>query len=99
MRARGAPAPGTAIERVVPARSCRVFGHRPRFTAEGSTLRWSCERGCGAGGERRYASPADARRYARALDREDRDALGSRSLLSLMPLRWVRRRRKPAGRK
>jgi hypothetical protein len=72
---------------------CRVFGHRPRFQAEGRTLRWSCERGCGAGGERVYASEADAQRYASALDREDRDQLGRRSLLSLMPLRLARRSR------
>ena len=71
---------------------CRVFGHRPRFWAEGATMRWECDRDCTAGGSREYASEADAERYARAFDREDRDELGRRSILSLMPLRLVRRR-------
>ena len=38
--------------------SCRLLGHRYRFDAEGSTMRWACERGCGAGGEKVYASAA-----------------------------------------
>jgi hypothetical protein len=32
---------------------CRLLGHRFRFSADGSTMRWDCERGCGAGGEKR----------------------------------------------
>jgi hypothetical protein len=54
-------------------------------------MRWSCERGCGAGGEKRYATAESALRYARAFDREDRRDLGRRPLLSLLPLRFARR--------
>ncbi len=54
-------------------------------------MRWSCERGCGAGGEKEYESAALARRYAAALDREDRDDLGRRApLIGLLPLRLWR---------
>ena len=54
-------------------------------------MHWSCERGCGAGGERNYPSERDARRYASALDREDRDDLGRRApLFGLLPLRLGR---------
>ena len=78
--------------------ACRVFGHRFRFAAEGATMRWSCER-CGlAGGEKTYASEAEADRYARALDREDRDDLGRRApLVAGIGIRAVRllRRRRP----
>jgi hypothetical protein len=67
---------------------CRVFGHRHRFRHDGSTMSWACER-CGAvGGEKTYASEADARRYAAAFDREDRSAIGNRApLIGLLPLR------------
>jgi hypothetical protein len=72
---------------------CRVLGHRFRFRADGATMRWSCERECGAGGEKRYASAADAERYARAFDREDRDAIRRTPVpLSLLPLRLFKRR-------
>ena len=74
--------------------SCRVFGHRPRFWADGSTLRWECDRDCAERGSKEYPSMADAVRYARAFDREDRDDLGRRSILSLLPLRLARRRRR-----
>ncbi len=57
-------------------------------------MSWSCSRGCGAGGEKRYESAERAARYARALDREDRDDLGRRPLLSLLPLGLARRRSK-----
>jgi hypothetical protein len=70
-----------------------VLGHRWRFSAEGETMRWTCERGCGAGGEKRYDSPERARRYAQAFDREDRSDVGRRPLLSLLPLGLLRRRR------
>jgi hypothetical protein len=73
-----------------------VLGHRFRFSAEGSTLCWSCSRGCGAGGTKRYASPQAAQRYARALDRDGVADLGRRAPLGLFPLRlarWWRRRR------
>ena len=75
--------------------SCRVFGHRYRFHAEGVTMRWDCERGCGAGGSKRYGSAADARRYARTLDVEDNADVGRRApLLGLFPLRVYRMLRK-----
>lgn len=74
---------------------CRVLGHRYRFAAEDTRVRWSCQRGCGAGGVRQYRSAAAAGRYAAAFDREDRDDLGRRApLLGLLPLRvWRRLRR------
>jgi hypothetical protein len=56
-------------------------------------MRWSCERGCGAEGAKRYPSAAGARRYAAAFDREDADDLGRRAPLSLLPLRLARRGR------
>jgi hypothetical protein len=74
---------------------CHLLGHRFRFTSEGDTMRWSCERGCGAGGAKRYADPAAAARYARTLDREDSDDLGRRApFFGLLPLRLARRRRR-----
>jgi hypothetical protein len=75
--------------------SCRVFGHRFRFTADGPTMRWTCARECGAGGEKRYASAADAERYARVFDREDRDAIHrGPAMLSTLPLRLFKRRKR-----
>jgi hypothetical protein len=77
---------------------CRVLGHRMCFSAEGSTMRWHCERGCGTEGAKVYGSPADARRYARAFDREDREDLGRRApWLGMFPLRIWRAlaRRRP----
>jgi hypothetical protein len=54
-------------------------------------MRWECQRGCGAGGSKRYASAEDASRYARGFDREDRADLGRRApLLGLFPLRLFR---------
>jgi alkylation response protein AidB-like acyl-CoA dehydrogenase len=51
-------------------------------------MRWECERGCGATGEKTYASPADAARYAAVFDRDDREALARRpAMLSLLPLK------------
>ena len=78
--------------------ACRVLGHRWRFSADGTTMRWACERGCGAGGEKRYDTPERAARYARAFDREDREDVGRRPLLSLLPLRLARRARRPGTR-
>ena len=73
---------------------CKLLGHRFRFSAEGETMRWACER-CGAGGEKAYTTAAEAARYARALDREDRDDVGRRApLVALFPLRGFRRLRK-----
>jgi hypothetical protein len=78
--------------------ACRVLGHRFRFRADGETMTWSCER-CGtAGGERRYATAAEAERYARAFDKEDRADLGRRApLIGLLPLRLWRLWRDRAG--
>jgi hypothetical protein len=73
--------------------ACRLLGHRPRFASDGATLQWRCARGCGALGSRRYRSAEEARRYALAFDREDRDDLGRRPLLSLLPLGLARRAR------
>jgi hypothetical protein len=53
-------------------------------------MRWTCERGCGEGGSKRYASAEDAQRYARVFDRRDAEKLGKRPLLSLLPLWLVR---------
>lgn len=52
---------------------------------------WTCRRGCGAGGSKRYPSAEDAARYARGLDREDSADLGKRApLIGLLPLRIMR---------
>jgi hypothetical protein len=69
---------------------CRLLGHRFRFGADGATMRWTCERGCGAGGEKRYATATEAERYARGLDRDDRADLGRRTPVGALPLRLVR---------
>ena len=70
---------------------CQLFGHRPRFIADGATMRWECRRGCGAAGSKRYASAEEAVRYARGLNREDRQDLGRRApLVALLPLRLAR---------
>ena len=42
---------------------------------------WDCERCSAPGGSKRYDSPAEAERYARAFDREDRADLGKRAPL------------------
>jgi hypothetical protein len=68
--------------------ACRILGHRYRFEADGRTMRWTCDRGCGAGEEKLYPTPADARRYASAFNREDREDIGRRApLIGLLPLR------------
>jgi hypothetical protein len=78
--------------------ACRVFGHRYRFSAEGRTMTFRCQRGCGAGGTREYASPEAAARYARAFDREDREDLGRRApLIGMLPLRAARALQKRRG--
>jgi hypothetical protein len=70
--------------------ACRLLGHRYRFSSEGVTMRWSCMR-CAEGGEKTYPSSADAARYARAFDREDREDIGRRApLISGLPLRLYR---------
>lgn len=81
------PDPGT-LSRVT---RCGLLGHRYVFTSEGSTLNWSCDRGCGAGGSKRYRTDSDAARYAAAFDRKDADGLGHRApLIGLLPLRLWR---------
>ena len=74
--------------------ACRILGHRPRFWAEEEVLHWRCERDCGASGQKAYPSAAQAARYARAFDREDRQDIGRRPLLSLLPLSIGRRKRR-----
>jgi hypothetical protein len=69
---------------------CRLLGHRFRFSSDGATMRWTCVRRCGAAGEKRYATAEDAARYASAFDREDRQDLGRRAPLGLLPLRLIR---------
>jgi hypothetical protein len=71
---------------------CRALGHRFRFSAEGQDMVWRCQRGCGAGGSKRYGTSEDAERYARAFDLEDREEIGRRTPLGLLPLRLLRRR-------
>jgi hypothetical protein len=59
-------------------------------------MRWSCERGCGTGSSKDYATADEAARYAAAFDREDRSELGRRApLLGMFPLRmwWSLRKR------
>ncbi len=74
--------------------TCKLLGHRPAFTAQGATMTWRCERGCGFGGSKHYESPQRAARFAAAFDRRDRDDLGRRApLIGLFPLRlWYRLR-------
>jgi hypothetical protein len=78
---------------------CRVLGHRYRFTSEGSTMRWACQRDCGASGSKRYATAAEADRYARAFDREDGRDLGRRAPIGLLPMRLIRALRSRRGRR
>jgi hypothetical protein len=76
---------------------CRLLGHRFRFSAEGRTMRWDCARGCGAAGEKRYATAAEAERYATAFEGE-RERVGRRAPVSALPLRLFRAaRRRGAG--
>jgi hypothetical protein len=77
---------------------CRLLGHRFRFWTDGVTMRWRCQRGCGAAGAKRYATAEDARRYSAAFDREDSADLGRRAPLGLLPLRLVRALRNRGGR-
>jgi hypothetical protein len=73
-----------------------LLGHRYRFTATGATMQWTCIRGCGEGGRKKYADPAAAARYARGFNRKDSDDIGKRApLIGMFPLRlwraWRRR--------
>lgn len=79
---------------------CRALGHRFAFRSDGTTMRWSCERGCGAGGSKTYPSAASARHFAAALDRRDSADLGRRApLIGLFPLRLWQRFRAKSGRR
>lgn len=70
---------------------CRVFGHRYRFSADQATLRWQCDRGCGAGGSKSYPTATEATKYATAFDRSDIADLGRRApWLGMFPLRLAR---------
>jgi hypothetical protein len=75
--------------------ACRLLGHRYRFRAEGPTMRWECMRGCGAAGEKRYATEHDATRYAAGLERDRQEAGGGRMpFVATLPLRLLRRARR-----
>jgi hypothetical protein len=77
---------------------CGLLGHRYRFRASGVVMSWACER-CGhVGGEKRYPTSAEALRYTRAFDREDRQDIGRRApLVGLLPLRIARMLRRHAA--
>jgi hypothetical protein len=62
-------------------------------------MHWRCQR-CGEGGVKRYATAAQARRYAAAFDREDREDLGRRApVLGMFPLRVARALRERTARR
>ena len=77
---------------------CRLLGHRFRFESEGAEMRWQCQRGCGAGGAKRYPTAADARRYAAGLDREDRDGPRAPRAAHRRPAAAARARPAPVAR-
>ncbi|MGH9043884.1 MAG: hypothetical protein ACRDVP_03440 [Acidimicrobiales bacterium] len=81
--------------------ACRLLGHRFRFRAQGDLMTWSCQRGCGMTGSKRYASAEMASRYASVLDHEDASDLGKRApFIALLPLRiwrWRRQHRASSG--
>jgi hypothetical protein len=72
--------------------ACRILGHRFRFRPDGATMLWECSRGCGAGGSKQYATPEEAARYARGLERESEPDRGP-PLIATLPLRLLRRLR------
>lgn len=54
-------------------------------------MRWSCSRGCGAGGSKVYPDPREAKHYAAAFDKSDSDDIGRRApILGMFPLRLWR---------
>jgi hypothetical protein len=71
--------------------ACRALGHRIHFATEGPTLRWSCERGCGEGGEKTYDTASEARRFATAFNKKDSERAGNHPTISTLPL-WVVRK-------
>src|SRR4051794_29076719 len=74
---------------------CRVLGHDFLFTHEDTVMRWSCRRGCGAGGAKTYDEASQARRYTEAFNAERSGRVGERApLIATFPLRlWARLRR------
>jgi hypothetical protein len=60
---------------------------------------WRCQRGCGAGGSKRYATAAQARLFTAAFDRGEDENLGRHAPLGLTPLRLLRsiRSRRQSG--
>jgi hypothetical protein len=72
--------------------TCRVMGCRFAFGAEGATLHWWCRRGCPSGGEKTYATAAEAERMAAALDHEPRSPA---NILALFGGTLHRERRQP----
>ncbi|MBM7508917.1 hypothetical protein ABKW28_12785 [Nocardioides sp. 31GB23] len=87
----------TAPPTTAPPLTCRLLDHRHRFRSEGAVMTWACERGCGAGGSKEYASARAAAHYAAAFDRPASGDLGRKApLLGMFPLRvwrWLRQRR------
>lgn len=80
--------------------ACRLLGHRYAFRADGRTMHWSCERGCGAAGSKRYESPETAARFATAFDHRDSADTGRRApLLGMFPLRVFHRLRQGGHKK
>jgi hypothetical protein len=71
--------------------ACSVFGHRFRFSSAGRVMTWTCARGCGAGGQKVYDTAAEATRYAKAFDKEDRKAIGEHPTLTMLPLALARK--------
>jgi hypothetical protein len=69
---------------------CKILGHRYRFSRDGETMVWHCQRGCGAGGSKRYATAAQARLFTAAFDRGEHENLGRHAPLGLTPLRLLR---------
>jgi len=74
--------------------ACKAKGHDIRFTADGATMRWSCARGCGEGGEKTYGTAEEAARFAAAFDKRDSSRAGDHPTLSTLPL-WVARKLRP----
>ena len=56
--------------------ACRLLGHRWTFSCDGATVRWRCDRGCGAAGAREYPDRREAARHFRHYAREPRPPVG-----------------------
>jgi hypothetical protein len=75
--------------------TCRVFGCRWRFGADGPVLSWWCARGCPSGGEKTYDSVEQANQMADVMGREPRAPLGFLAVLGGTLHREPRRRDPP----